>query len=75
MARPTYSRALKATAKLLQMSLVTIDVPGLCFQGVIDATGAARVVELIESLEFELTERKSSGRRQLAPVRCIGSAI
>jgi hypothetical protein len=33
MSRPSYPRAMKERAKKDGKSLVTVDVPGLCFQG------------------------------------------
>lgn len=43
--RPRYPKAMREYAKKHKLHLITIDVPGMCFQGPIDAEAKHKLIE------------------------------
>jgi len=55
--KPRYTKAMRAKAKELNKSLITLAVPGFCYQGFADQKQVEKVVNLIRDL---LTDFKQS---------------
>lgn len=45
--RPSYPKAMRDHAKQHKLHLITIDVPGMCFQGPVDVEAKHKLVQFV----------------------------